>query len=515
MSSASTGRYQSRLLNFLIDKSQELSDRMGQAARHVKTATVWSIQLLIYPVYAMFQTGRLAGKQLQQAANHKLRRLPGSSQTHQGKSSSVAKAPQSRQKPTAHQNHADQNNVDLPLPPIADKADDSLLVRGFHKLIHWMETGTVAVKVNLFKESKLVASVLPESSETAGKVDRNSHVVTDKESMKESAEDSSFLKAVDRTVAQIETGQIPQWQEMTNGVVAGTRSLWEPVKNWYMWQGDDLLDLNLDLDDDDLTRDLWAEPIHQSQSTAKSSLNSSVTTSQVPGKPLPELVQKSEAMMRTKITEWFGKVSALVHPPTVNRSVAEIPSYKPSKPADTPINSAVNISEISQQQAYAAMAAELSAVPQPNNNLVYQSWDLLRTNAANLKENLAISPIAKSSQSLATVATAATATIQKFGETVGATVGAIAVKNAVQSNLINQNASVSDIAQTQTIETGMGEPETGRDYIEAKVVSTGYIKHPLETVLEWIDWVMLRVEEIAIYIVEWFQGLKQRFFDEK
>jgi hypothetical protein len=235
MSSASTGRYQSRLLNFLIDKSQELSDRMGQAARQVKTATVWSLQLLIYPVYAMFQTGRLAGKQLQQAANHKLRRLRGSSQTRQGKSSSVATVPQSRQKQAAH-----QNNVDLPLPPVTDKTDDSPLVRGVNKLIHWMETGTVAVKVNLFKESKLVDSVLSENSETADEVAQNSNGVTHQESI--AAEDSPFLNAVDRTVAQIETGQIPQWQGMANGVVAGTRSLWEPVKNWYMWQGDNLLD---------------------------------------------------------------------------------------------------------------------------------------------------------------------------------------------------------------------------------------------------------------------------------
>ncbi len=45
--------------------------------------------------------------------------------------------------------------------------------------------------------------------------------------------------------------------------------------------------------------------------------------------------------------------------------------------------------------------------------------------------------------------------------------------------------------------------ETPGDYLETKAESMGYIKHPLEQVLEWLDRIMLRLETIAIQIWEW------------
>jgi len=41
------------------------------------------------------------------------------------------------------------------------------------------------------------------------------------------------------------------------------------------------------------------------------------------------------------------------------------------------------------------------------------------------------------------------------------------------------------------------------DYLETKAVSVGYIKHPLEQVLEWLDQIMLRLETIAVEVWEW------------
>ncbi len=41
------------------------------------------------------------------------------------------------------------------------------------------------------------------------------------------------------------------------------------------------------------------------------------------------------------------------------------------------------------------------------------------------------------------------------------------------------------------------------DYLETKAESMGYIKHPLEQVLEWLDLVMLRLEQIAEQIWNW------------
>jgi len=41
------------------------------------------------------------------------------------------------------------------------------------------------------------------------------------------------------------------------------------------------------------------------------------------------------------------------------------------------------------------------------------------------------------------------------------------------------------------------------DYLETKAESMGYIKHPLEQVLEWLDQIMLRLETIAVQLWEW------------
>ena len=495
MSSASTGRYQSRLLNFLLDKSQQLSDLVGQAARQVKTTTIWSLQLLIYPMYAMFQTGRLAGQQMQQAAGEKFRRLQGSSK----KRSPV------RQK-TSKQQKAINLEWDLPLPPLTEKADDSPLVAAFRKPIRWMETGSVAVKVNLFKESKLVEPPVPPTASRSGESDMEKMATVSPGIEAQKTEDLSFLTAVDRVVAQLEEGQLPDWQEIGNDVVVGTRSLWQPVKNWYMWQGDEFLELQ----DDELTRDLWAESSPQSPVKSPASpAKSQKLIPQLPGKVLPQLVQKSEAVVRVTITEWFGKVSALVHPATVNSSVVEITPPTPAisvKPAAEPEANVSNVSYELEQQTF-SLFTELPEVREPNHSLVYQGWDLLRSKALTIKEILAISTVAKSSQSLATAATAES-TIQKVGQTVAPTVG----QSPVASDLVTPtNDATGTISKTETTSSDMGEPETGRDYIETKAVSVGYIKHPLQVVLEGIDRAMLWLEKMAMGLFEWWKKLKQEF----
>src|SRR4028118_2021779 len=68
MSSASPGRYQSRLFNFLNRQSQRLTEQCDRTVRQLKVATVWGVQILLYPVYLMVQGGLAAGRQLSQSA---------------------------------------------------------------------------------------------------------------------------------------------------------------------------------------------------------------------------------------------------------------------------------------------------------------------------------------------------------------------------------------------------------------------------------------------------------------
>jgi hypothetical protein len=59
-----SGRYQSRLFNFLHRRSQKLSDRVGKTLRQVKVTASWSVQAIIYPVFVLIQKAvESSGKQ--------------------------------------------------------------------------------------------------------------------------------------------------------------------------------------------------------------------------------------------------------------------------------------------------------------------------------------------------------------------------------------------------------------------------------------------------------------------
>ncbi|MDY6939410.1 MAG: hypothetical protein SWY16_17295 [Cyanobacteriota bacterium] len=52
---ASSSRYQSRFLNFIVEQSQKLTDRTALTFRQLKVATIWGIQTVAYPFYALAQ----------------------------------------------------------------------------------------------------------------------------------------------------------------------------------------------------------------------------------------------------------------------------------------------------------------------------------------------------------------------------------------------------------------------------------------------------------------------------
>jgi hypothetical protein len=65
---STSGRYQSRLFSFFSQQTLRLKDKAGQVWRQTKLAATWGAQILLYPVYLVFQTGRLAGRQMGRAA---------------------------------------------------------------------------------------------------------------------------------------------------------------------------------------------------------------------------------------------------------------------------------------------------------------------------------------------------------------------------------------------------------------------------------------------------------------
>jgi hypothetical protein len=83
MTDPPAGRYQSQVLSFFSRQSQKWLGRGQVAWRewgdravwNLKVAATWGSQILLYPVYAVFQATRLVGRQLQQAVQQTLPRL--------------------------------------------------------------------------------------------------------------------------------------------------------------------------------------------------------------------------------------------------------------------------------------------------------------------------------------------------------------------------------------------------------------------------------------------------------
>ncbi|MEM9448713.1 MAG: hypothetical protein AAGA75_09270 [Cyanobacteria bacterium P01_E01_bin.6] len=65
---ASRGRYQSRILSFLSQQSMQWRDRTLKTVREARFSLSWGMQIVLYPIYLLFQSGRLVGQQLRAAS---------------------------------------------------------------------------------------------------------------------------------------------------------------------------------------------------------------------------------------------------------------------------------------------------------------------------------------------------------------------------------------------------------------------------------------------------------------
>lgn len=61
----SSGRYQSKIFNFINQHSQRLTQQWENTFRNLQVATKWSVEALLYPLYQLLQPDELAGKRLQ------------------------------------------------------------------------------------------------------------------------------------------------------------------------------------------------------------------------------------------------------------------------------------------------------------------------------------------------------------------------------------------------------------------------------------------------------------------
>lgn len=78
--------------------------------------------------------------------------------------------------------------------------------------------------------------------------------------------------------------------------------------------------------------------------------------------------------------------------------------------------------------------------------------------------------------------------------------------------ITGKTSKIPSIATTPGNKSSNESPD---EYLETKAESMGYIKHPLEQVLEWLDQIMLRLETIAVQLWEWAKINLQKIINSK
>lgn len=92
-----SGRFQSRVFSQLSQQTLRWRDQAARWLRQAQVTAVWGAQILLYPVYAVFQSGRLVGRQLEQTMRQMRPRL----QTAQRAVQTITQTAQVPSSPTA------------------------------------------------------------------------------------------------------------------------------------------------------------------------------------------------------------------------------------------------------------------------------------------------------------------------------------------------------------------------------------------------------------------------------
>ncbi len=73
--SSSSSRYRSHLFNAFSRQSRRLGDRLAQSWRQAKLTATWGAQILVYPIYAVYQGTRVVSRQIGQTVQRILPQL--------------------------------------------------------------------------------------------------------------------------------------------------------------------------------------------------------------------------------------------------------------------------------------------------------------------------------------------------------------------------------------------------------------------------------------------------------
>jgi hypothetical protein len=515
--SSPTKPYQSRLFNLLNRQSLKLRERLGISVRHLKVAVEWGAQILLYPIYLLVQTGRLVGHRLEQTVEKQqlslapsapeaesatlpsdypleqvLKAIPpvlqgGNQETSPSPSpipiQGVANLLATRDLVLVSNNNQILNILNLeqqkqlqqrilwevanylheghllkditqkfPKPVTNSQLENSNIlapIRWFWQGLRWMQRGPIAIKINLFGESSLVPQKREQEIENGAQETGNTiggFGVNFQAKLREKIEGIRLRKKTQESLNS-ESGQ-DNFLRIQALILAAidyffTNSNRELVEKKF--QG-------------------WIEKLQNQFNLPQKSSQSPVNS-----EPDPFQIR---LIIQAAIDYFFNQNKSRLN---TNNNSSSLPSSQTRNLSPLPDSPSLPESEGSEQDPWL-------------------SWDDLYTES---------NPIRTGNQPSEQTTIAQSAQLPAAEKTPINPVNFVLEK--IEKNLKKtqkkQNLAVRNNYPKNSAK--ITELEASPDWLETQATPVGYVKHPLELILQWLDSIILWIEDLIVRIWHW------------
>ena len=605
--SSSAGRYRSKLLNFCSRQTRRLIDNSDRALRHIRVGASWGAQILLYPAYVIFQTARLATKQLQQAVQRTTdsaaQQLPAADTPIQRVlETAVALSPSGDlmaqeitisenfhpeiaaksyaeidQKPAIqglatiletgtlvlvttqneildilteqqrqiiykkislevsdylhHRILAQTANANIihQLPPLEDRPHLFPPIRLFRQVMAWVQTGRIATLANIFQEEKIILNLETKKQQLLQKSQelkqKNQQLQQKSQSLKlpnhqsETAEiqSPSLIAKLDSTIAELEVGNLAVMSEVTSSIAHRGQEFVELVKTRLT----DSHPLNLppsEIEDDQTNQfsmlaliKAAVDYFFATEQDAKLPPQPTAAIGYTPDSPITEIdpwLTETDVFGNTGIAnqkpvshpQTASEISLTLHQLT-GEKIPVTAGYLPDSPQkDHNFGKDIrtNIKNYSQtkREAITVSEAPFSQPAKHKNKKKNNPNPNLGSPAQNHTSGNNKSPRYPSNSKNPPKPVAPSAKQQK------------------KNNQITHQSSRNPVFRQMDVPVSKtnNHHHYESDWIEIKAKPVGYVKHPLEKILEWLDSSMLWLEELVGGI---FQEFLQLFRGKK
>ncbi|OKH26884.1 hypothetical protein NIES593_02295 [Hydrococcus rivularis NIES-593] len=484
MSSSAPGPYKSRLFNFLNRQSLQFKDRFEKTGRHLKVALEWGVQILIYPMYLLVQAGRMAGRQLGKTVEKA--QLPASSSPTETQPNSppadrpIAQVLQAIEVAIAPESSS--NSSPQPTELLAGIQQQTQSTLKTSDLLRSRSTENLAVRSSskTAKSSQIIVRGIASSLQT-----RDLVLVTSDNQILDifSGEQQKTLQKriyweianfwYERRLQQEAANPFPElvssFEQNSDNVLPPARLFWK-VMHWVQTSpiaiaidlfGESHLvrspsaDATLSPSEPQTVRDRSVEWLQRLQTGLKSS--------QQPATSEPDPFQ-IQALIQAAIDYFFGQRQEQL--------------------------------QLSGDETAKASPAEIEDP--------WLSWDDLYSETETVSTSDRTSRLGDSVPTQLPPPSAKLVKSQKSFSTLRHSSRDRQAKPAVRHQNVAEVKQPSSIVPSQPMDDSL---ELDPDWIETKATPVGYVKHPLERILEWLDRLLLLTEEWVASIWRW---LRQR-----